>query len=190
MQWLCVPWKKWEQHPSRTPGRSWGNPVVCHPRNTRRSPEHWAGWTVPPVLEMSPGIGSTVFFGGQIRFLVSPRIEWSAKQEQISDDRLSMPVTSRQGVGSYSVLLPGRFLTSCVRKVSFLTSGSLKWFFLFLYPPPKRSFCSIPQPHELPVGVRARDLWLFRASYTVLRPAVIHSYGLDLSSNLGFVFGQ
>lgn len=67
----CVPWKKWERHPSRTPGRSWGNPVVCHPRNTRRSPEHWAGWTVAPVLEMSPGIGSTVFLWAQIRFLVS-----------------------------------------------------------------------------------------------------------------------
>lgn len=173
MQWQCAPWKKWEGDPSRTPGCSWGNPVVCHACNARRSPEHWAGWTVSPVLEMSPELGTQFSPGFQIRFPASQG--WNG---QPSKNRFHMIIFSwmwlpvEVWVDKFSTWLLWPFCYQLCQKSIILNLEvtetilrSLKWFFFLFYPHPKHFFfsCSIPQPHIFPH--RHESSWLTAVSF-------------------------
>lgn len=53
-------------------------------------------------------------------------IEWSAKQEQVSDDDHLMGVTSSEAQVDTVLHLTGHVVTSCARKASFLILRSLK----------------------------------------------------------------
>lgn len=162
LQPQCVPWKKWEGHPSRTPGRSWGNPVVCHPCNTRRSPEHQAGWTVSPILEMSPGLKHSCLPGPDQVSNIS-EVEWAAKQEQVSEAHLFMDVTSRRGPGRHSSHLTALAIVfpAVSGKHRSWSRGHWNYFSFFFILIQSSFMCSIPQPHTFPIGVRVLDLWLF-----------------------------
>lgn len=174
MQWLCVPWKKWERHPSRTPGRSWGNPVMCHPCNARRSPEHGAGWTASSILEMSPGGGEHSSLPSLDQVSSVSGMKWSAKSGQVSDDRLSVNAVLSRGLGRWSA--PSSFSSHfvnqlCQESITLdLTKVTETMSFTFLIQ--TLPLCCIPrppQPHAYPIGMRVLDPWLFLLSklYTV-----------------------
>lgn len=159
----CVPWKEWEGYPSRTPGCSWGNPVVCHPWNARRSPEHWAGWTLSPVLERSPELGT--------QFSPGPRSDFQhlRMSGQPSKNRLQMTIFSWMWLlvevwgDQVHLNFSGHFVTSCVRKASFFILRSLKWLFFLFYPHPKLFL--LFHPSATHISNRSKSSWPMVVSF-------------------------
>lgn len=202
MQWQCAPWKKWEGDPSRTPGCSWGNPVVCHACNARRSPEHWAGWTVSPVLEMSPELGTQFSPGFQIRFPASQG--WNG---QPSKNRFHMIIFSwmwlpvEVWVDKFSTWLLWPFCYQLCQKSIILNLEvtetilrSLKRFwghwndFSFSFILIQSTFFFLFHSSATHISPQAWEFLtygcFFQTSYTLLCTG--HSDSLALSSNLGF----